>query len=59
MKKKVTLIVLALLVLLGIGACIIISTRKEKEPTFDEFAESFEKSANEVLGEDLKKVSKT
>lgn len=49
MKKKVTLIVLALLVLLGIGACIIISTRKEKEPTFDEFAESFEKVQTKFL----------
>lgn len=59
MKKKTVLIVISILVLIGIGVCIVSVIHKETAPTFDEFADSFEKSAKEVLGEDIKKVSKT
>ncbi len=59
MKKKNVLIVVSILVLIGIGVCIANAIHKKTAPTFDEFADSFEKSAEEVLGEDIKKVSKT
>ena len=46
-KKKIALIIVA------------VRIQKEKEMDFGEFSERFEQAAEEVLGEDVKKISKT
>lgn len=56
-KKTIVTIVLCCLVVLGIGAAV--AYQNNQAPDFDEFAEKFEQAAEEVLEEDIKKVSKT
>ena len=58
-KKKRIAILFAVIIILAVGIIIAVASHQKKEMDFDEFADRFEKSANEVLGEDLKKVSKT
>ena len=57
-KKKIALIVLTC-VIVSVGIIVAVMTQKEKEMDFDEFSERFEQAAEEVLGEDVKKISKT
>lgn len=57
-KKKLTLIILAI-VIVAVGIMVAVTSHQKKEMDFDEFAERFEKSAEEVLGEDIHQVSKT
>lgn len=56
-KKTITIVVLSILVIVGVGAAV--SFHKEPKTDFDNFAEKFEQAAEEVLKEDIKKVSKT
>lgn len=58
-KKKRIAILFAVILVVAVGIIIAVTSHQKKEMDFDEFADRFEKSANEVLGEDLKKVSKT
>ena len=59
-KKKRIAILFAVIIILAVGIIIAVATQhQKKEMDFDEFADRFEKSAEEVLGEDVKKVSKT
>ena len=57
-KKKISLIVFAIIIIVaGIIAVAVSQNEKEMDP--DEFLERFEQAAEEVLGEDVKQVSKT
>lgn len=56
-KKTITAIILFILVIAGIAAVLFFHSKQE--PDFDEFAEKFEKAAEEALNEDITKVSKT
>ena len=57
-KKKILLIAVALvIVVVGIIAAVI--SQKEKEMDPEELLERFEKAAEEVLGEDIQRVSQT
>ena len=57
-KKKILLIAVALvIVVVGIIADVI--SQKEKEMDPEELLERFEKAAEEVLGEDVQRVSQT
>ena len=58
-KKKRIAILFAVIIILAVGIIIAVASHQKKEMDFDEFADRFEKSAEEVLGEDVKKVSKT
>lgn len=58
-KKKRIAILFAVILVVAVGIIIAVTSHQKEEMDFDEFADRFEKSANEVLGEDLKKVSKT
>ena len=44
---------------MAVGIIVAVTSHQKKEMNFDEFANCFEKSAEEVFGEDIKKVSKT
>ena len=57
-KKKVALIILSV-VIVSVGIIVAVRIQKEKEMDFGEFSERFEQAAEEVLGEDVKKISKT
>ena len=57
-KKKIALIILSV-VIVSVGIIVAVMTQKEKEMDFGEFSERFEQAAEEVLGEDVKKISKT
>lgn len=57
-KKKIALIILSV-VIVSVGIIVAVRIQKEKEMDFGEFSERFEQAAEEVLGEDVKKVSKT
>lgn len=57
-KKKILLIVFAVIIVVaGIVAAVV--SQKENEMDPEEFLEHFEQAAEEVLGEDVKKISKT
>ena len=58
-KKKRIAILFAVIIILAVGIIIAVASHQKKEMDFDKFADRFEKSAEEVLGEDVKKVSKT
>ena len=58
MRKKTFFIVLVIAVV-AVGAIFALTSQKEKEMNPEEFLERFEKAAEEVLGEDIKQVSKT
>ena len=58
-KKKRIAILFAVIIVVAVGIIIVVTSHQKKEMDFDEFADRFEKSAEEVLGEDVKKVSKT
>lgn len=57
-KKKIALIILSV-VIVSVGIIVAVRIQKEKEMDFSEFSERFEQAAEEVLGEDVKKISKT
>ena len=58
-KKKRIAILFAVIIVVAVGIIIAVTSHQKKEMDFDKFADRFEKSAEEVLGEDVKKVSKT
>ncbi|MCF2703133.1 hypothetical protein I6E91_13650 [Enterocloster clostridioformis] len=58
-KKKRITILSAIIIAMAVGIIVAVTSHQKKEMNFDEFANCFEKSAEEVLGEDIKKVSKT
>lgn len=58
-KKKRIAILSAIIIAMAVGIIVAVTSHQKKEMNFDEFANCFEKSAEEVLGEDIKKVSKT
>ncbi len=58
-KKKQIAILFAVIIVVTVGIIIAVTSHQKKEMNFDEFADRFEKGAEEVLGEDVKKVSKT
>ena len=58
-KKKRIAILFAVIIVVTVGIIIAVTSHQKKEMNFDEFANRFEKSAEEVLGEDVRKVSKT
>ena len=55
-KKKIALIILSV-VIVSVGIIVAVRIQKEKEMDFGEFSERFEQAAEEVLGEDVKKIS--
>ena len=57
-KKKILLIVFAVIII-AVGIVATVVSQKEKEMDPEEFLERFEQAAEEVLGEDIKQVSKT
>lgn len=57
-KKKILLIVFAVIIV-AVGIVAAVVSQKEKEIDPEEFLERFEQAAEEVLGEDIKQVSKT
>ena len=57
-NKKIALIILSV-VIVSVGIIVAVRIQKEKEMDFGEFSERFEQAAEEVLGEDVKKISKT
>ena len=54
-KKKIALIILSV-VIVSVGIIVAVRIQKEKEMDFGEFSERFEQAAEEVLGEDVKKI---
>lgn len=58
-KKKRIAILFVVIIVVAVGIIIAVASHQKKEMDFDKFADRFEKSAEEVLGEDVKKVSKT
>ena len=52
-KKKRIAILLAVIIVVAVGIIIAVTSHQKKEMDFDEFADRFEKSAEEVLGEDI------
>ena len=59
MNKKKRITILFSVIIVAVGIIIAVTSYQKKEMDFDEFADRFEKSAEEVLGEDVRKVSKT
>lgn len=59
MKKKPLIIILSVLVLIAVAVVVILTKNHKDENDFDNMAEKFEAAAEEVLGEDIQKVSKT
>ena len=57
-KKKIALIILSV-VIVSVGIIVAVRIKKEKEMDVGEFSERFEQAAEEVLGEDVKKISET
>ena len=57
-KKKILLIAVAL-VIVAVGIIAAVVSQKEKEMDPEELLERFEKAAEEVLGEDVQRVSQT
>ena len=59
MNKKKRIAILFAVIIVAVGIIIAVTSHQKKEMDFDEFADRFEKSAEEALGEDVRKVSKT
>lgn len=59
MKKKPLIIILSVLVIIAVAVVVIFTKNHKEENDFDNMAEKFEAAAEEVLGEDIQKVSKT
>ena len=57
-KKRIA-ILFAVFLVVAVGIIIAVTSHRKNEMDFDEFTDRFEKSAEEVLGEDVKKISKT
>lgn len=57
-KKKILLMAVAL-VIVAVGIIAAVISQKEKEMDPEELLERFEKAAEEVLGEDVQRVSQT
>ena len=57
-KKKILLIAVAL-VIVAVGIITAVVSQKEKEMDPEEILQRFEKAAEEVLGEDVQRVSQT
>ena len=58
-KKKRIAILFVIIIVVAVGIVIAVASHQKKEMDSDKFADRFEKSAEEVLGEDVKKVSRT
>lgn len=59
MKKRTLIISLSIIALIAV-AIVVVCTKNHKEDTnFDDMVERFESAAEEVLGDDVKKVSMT
>lgn len=59
MKKRTLIISLSIITLIAV-AIVVVCTKNHKEDTnFDDMVERFESAAEEVLGDDVKKVSMT
>lgn len=59
MNRKKTFFIVLVIAVVAVGAIFALTSQKEKEMNLEEFLERFEKAAEEVLGEDIKQVSKT
>ena len=59
MNKKKRMAILFAVIIVAVGIIIAVTSHQKKEMDFDEFADRFEKSSEEALGEDVRKVSKT
>ena len=59
MNKKKRIAILFAVIIVAVGFIIAVTSHQKKEMAFDEFADRFEKSSEEALGEDVRKVSKT
>jgi hypothetical protein len=59
MKKRTLIISLSIIVLIAVAIVVIVTKNHKEENNFDNMVERFESAAEEVLGEDIKKVSKT
>ena len=59
MNRKKTFFIVLVIAVVAVGAIFALTSQKEKEMNPEEFLERFEKAAEEVLGEDIKQVSKT
>lgn len=59
MNKKKTFFIALVIAIVAVGAIFAMASQKEKEMDPEEFLERFEKTAEEVLGEDIQQVSKT
>jgi len=59
MSKKKILLVAVALVIVAVGIIAAVISQKEKEMDPEELLERFEKAAEEVLGEDVQRVSQT
>ena len=58
MNKKKRIAILFAVIIVAVGIIIAVTSHQKKEMDFDEFADRFEKSSEEALGEDVRKVSK-
>ncbi len=59
MNKQRIVILLLIIALLAVGITVVYVKGQNEDIDFDQMAERFEAAAEEVLGEDIKKVSKT
>lgn len=59
MNKKKWIILISAILIVAIGAGAIVWAKQKKEVSFDEMADRVQKSAEEVLGEEVNKVAKT
>ena len=53
MNKKKRITILFAVIIVAVGIIIAVTSHQKKEMDFDEFADCFEKSVEEVLGEDV------
>ena len=55
MNKKKRIAILFAVIIVAVEIIIAVTSHQKKEMDFDEFADRFEKSVEEVLGEDVRK----
>ena len=59
MSKKRVLLIAFVFVIVAVGIVAAVASQKQKEMDPQEFLQRFEKAAEEVLGEDIQRVSQT
>ena len=59
MSKKRVLLIAFVFVIVAVGIVTAVASQKQKEMDPQEFLQRFEKAAEEVLGEDIQRVSQT